>query len=121
MAKLNVEAALIAHLRRRGFEAFGGIPDGEKVAKPARFCVVSRPNGQTSPLMDWPSVTVDCHAKTPYLASELALQVDAEMPGFVEVPEVMRVSDGAIQNYSDVMDGTGGMYRLSYTITTFAG
>ena len=96
---MNIEAAVIAHLRSAGFEAYADVP----TSRPSSFVTVERVGGTADAVaIERPTVAVQSWAQTRYQASELALLVDESMRALAETPEVTRVSLNSMHNHPDV-------------------
>ncbi len=112
MARLNVEASLVSYLNSEGFACYADVP----ASPPTRYCTVDRTGGSHEQCIDVATITVDCIAESRYQASELALAVDAAMPGFVASWGIRRVDKQSIQNLSHIIGGMEGLYRCVYSI-----
>lgn len=109
---MNVEAAIISHLREGGFDAYADVPN----PRPAQFVTVERTGGSSRYGIDRPTVAVQSWAPTRYEASELAAAVDARMESLVDVPDVTRCARNSMYNYPDENQAR---YQAVYDLVTY--
>ena len=109
---MNIEAAIIAHLKSKGFNAVANVPE----KRPDEFVTVERTGGGKDAL-DRPTVAVQAWSTTKYKASELMLAVDAAMLDLTSVDEVTKITRNTLYNFPDVSGQP--RYQAVYNIVTY--
>lgn len=109
---MNVEAAIVAHLREGGFDAYADVPN----PRPAQFVTVERTGGPEQHGIDRPTVAVQAWAQTRYEASELMKRVDDRMKSLVELQDVTKCTRNTMYNYPDENQAR---YQAVYDLVTY--
>lgn len=115
MKPLNIEAAAIAYL-----DAALSVPVVADVPRdrPGAFVSLERTGGaRDSVVIDRAMLAIQCWAPTRHEASELALEVDAALPGLVTVPRITRVTRLGLYHFPDPESGSP-RYQLTASVTT---
>lgn len=106
---LNVEEAVIAHLRSLGFDARADVP----AKRPDSFVTVERVGGaSTENVLDRAVLAVQCWAPTRLAASQLAIAVDVAMRGVTATDGVCEYARQSMYNFPDP-DSRQARYQLT--------
>lgn len=110
---MNVEAAIVAHLRENGFDAYADVPN----PRPAEFVTVERTGGPSDAVrLDRPVVAVQAWAASRYEASELMNRVDDCMKSITANAEITKCKRNSMYNYPDESQAR---YQAVYALVTY--
>lgn len=110
---LNVEEAIIGHLKAHGFDAYANVPK----PRPREFVTVELTGGAADGVrVNRPTVAVQSWSTSRYEASELALRVDACMREIVGDNRICRAKRNSMYNYPD---DEQARYQAVYDLVTY--
>lgn len=111
---LNIESALVAFYKERGYRALTEVPD----PRPEQFVSIERTGGASdSVVVDRPTIAVQCWAKTREDAARLAYEIDALIDELQTIPNITYAQRNALYNFPD-LKGQHARYQIILDLVT---